>query len=229
MRQEEYALYDYLFPRRSDSLVLTGGCTLCCEQGLGFIGREVVWGNGSRTSKLMLVGKDSAGARPKETRWRGSKCTGIPLTNKKTGAKLRIFLQKANVDPFSVFITNTVKCNVGYECGLAYAKLVPVCIQHLRQEIYIVRPKILIALGADAAKHIYQLLRDHKTFSITGLDEAVLLRGYPPYRSTISEGANQSDQDSAIEVFSMLHPSFVEGRREQAYVTNLEVIMSHLI
>jgi uracil-DNA glycosylase family 4 len=229
MQQQEYSRYDHLFPRRNDSLILSDGCTLCSKRGLGFVGRDIIWGNGSRTSKLMLVGKDSAGAQPKEPLWRGSKCTGIPLTNRKTGGKLRILLLKANVDPFSVFMTNTVKCNVGYdECGLTYAKLVPACIQHLMREIAIVQPKILIALGTDAAKHVWQLWHDHKTFSLTGLDETEMLRDYPPYRSAINDGTGKSVQEGTLEVFSMKHPSYVEGGREQAYVANLKVIVSRL-
>jgi len=229
MQQQEYALYDHLFPRRRDSLVLSDGCSLCSEQGLGFLGRDIIWGNGSRTSKMMLVGKDSAGAQMKEPLWRGSKCTGIPLTNRKSGAKLRILLQKANIDPFSVFMTNTVKCNVGCdELGLTYWKLVPVCIQHLMREIAIINPQIIIALGVDTAKQVWQLLRDHKTFSLTGLDETEMLRDYPPYRSAIHKGTDQSAQEDIFEVFSMKHPSYVEGGREQAYVANLKTIESRL-
>jgi hypothetical protein len=75
---------------------------------------------------------------------------------------------------------------------------------------------------------VWQLWRDHKTFSLTGLDETEMLRDYPPYRSAIHEGTDQSAQEGIFEVFSMKHPSYVEGGREQAYVANLKIIESRL-
>jgi len=42
MREDEYDRNDRLFPRSSDSLVLSDGCILCQEAGLGFIGRDII-------------------------------------------------------------------------------------------------------------------------------------------------------------------------------------------
>lgn len=105
MKNTEYAMYDHLFPREEDSLALEKGTEgyLCKDFGFNFIGENIVWGNGKQDAKIMVIGMDSAGASNEEERWRGSRNTKIPLTNKKTGAKLRILLDKAGINPFSVF------------------------------------------------------------------------------------------------------------------------------
>ena len=115
MKNSEYDQFDHLFPKRVDSLILAkeAGCSLCKEKGFNFEGENIVWGNGKHDAEIMVIGMDSAGAKPKETLWRGSRCTLMPLTNKKTGAKFRIFLLKSEINPLLTYITNVVKCNVG--------------------------------------------------------------------------------------------------------------------
>jgi len=236
MRNEEYTLYDHLFPRPCDSLALSDGCTLCQEQGLPFVGREIIWGNGARGARVMVVGqgsarrkRDAAGGKAGEPLWQGSRCTGIPLTNKKTGAKLRIMLHKAGIDPLSVFITNTVKCNVGTdEFGLSYAKLVRACIRHLRQEITIVRPRVLIVLGEPAARQVRRLWERHRTLTLTGLDSTEIPKHFPPFSGALSEVTGEHADDASIEVFALKHPSYIEGPREESFVANLRAIGSRL-
>jgi uracil-DNA glycosylase len=134
MKNSEYKQYGHLFPKREDSLILSKDiqCSLCKEKGFDFEGKNIVWGNGNHDAQLMVIGMDSAGAKPKESLWKGSRCTLMPLTNKKTGAKFRIFLLKAGVNPFSTYITNIVKCNVGRdELCLEFAELSKACINYL--------------------------------------------------------------------------------------------------
>jgi len=231
MRNVEYSHNNHLFPRSEDSLVLSDGCRLCCEHGLGFVGRDIVWGNGASRARLMIVGKDSAGEQPSEPLWKASRCTGIPLTNKKTGAKLRILLEKTGVNPFSVFITNTVKCNAGYDDReLKYAKLAAICIQHLRREISIVQPKIIIALGTDAAKSLRKLWHQREILSADDLNATEILNesDYHPFSGAISEITGDFSCGDMIEVFSFKHPSYVEGDREATYSDNLKAIAARL-
>ena len=111
MKKKEYDIYNHLFPSTEQSLALEIANSPCKPK---FACKELIWGNGNVDARLMIIGKDSAGADEKEQLWKGSRLTQIPLTNKKTGAKMRILLKKADIDPYSVFITNVVKCNVGY-------------------------------------------------------------------------------------------------------------------
>lgn len=129
MRKHEYEAYDHLFPGLGDSLRFQTPCRLCMEQqGHRFVAHDIVWGNGNRDAWLMVIGKDSAGASRQERLWKGSTVTQIPLTNKNTGAKLRIMLHKAGVDPSTVYMTNSVKCNPEYRLDLFYGQLVASCV-----------------------------------------------------------------------------------------------------
>lgn len=153
MRNYEYERYDDLFPDIRKSLPLEIDCYLC-NQCYNFIGQDIIWGNGPRGARIMVVGKDSAGRDSNERLWKGSRCTGIPLTNKKSGAKIRILLKNAGIDPHEVFFTNTVKCNTGYDkhndkYKLKYKDLVPCCIKYLLEEIRQISPDVIICLGKE--------------------------------------------------------------------------------
>jgi len=163
MKKDEYEQFDNLFPDKNNSLSFC----LLCKQKYNFIGENIIWGNGPKDARIMIIGKDSAGGNPDERLWKGSRYTGIPLTNKKSGAKLRILLYKAGVNPHEIFFTNMVKCNNGYDkLGLSYKDLVQNCIQHLKREIEIIKPRIIICLGRDVEK---EFNRFKHLFEINGV------------------------------------------------------------
>jgi uracil-DNA glycosylase family 4 len=225
MRDEEYELHNDLFPMLEHSMALCANCTLCQQASLGFVATEIVWGSGPKHARLMIIGKDSAGGDKTEPLWKGSRYTLIPLTNKKTGAKLRILLCRAGIDPFSAFITNTVKCNVGYdEHHLNYSQLVRVCLRHLREEIATVNPQVVLTLGGESAKRAQGVLKNHRPLRVEGLEPTEMLSNSPAFVGSLTEtGQNE------IEVFHLKHPSYVEGKaRERAYQQNLEVIAARL-
>lgn len=160
MKSDEYEGYDNLFPDIHNSLSFGNACSLC-KQCYNFIGQDIIWGNGPRNASIMVVGEDSAGGKPNERLWKGSRCTGIPLTNKKSGAKIRILLKKAGIDPHEVFFTNAVKCNTGNDkYKLEYKDLVPCCIKHLLKEIRKIKPDVIICLGKDAHKVVYDRVEE---------------------------------------------------------------------
>jgi uracil-DNA glycosylase len=170
LKKAEYEKYSRLFPTLNDYLLLEPldiECFLCKKEGEDFIGNDIILGNGAKNAKFMIVGKDSAGIDESEEIWQGSRCTKIPLTNKKTGAKFRIFLEKTEIGSFSVFITNIVKCNTGYdkyeyvygrpltekEKNKLFYKFAQGCKSYLEKEISIIKPKAIITLGAGLKKY----------------------------------------------------------------------------
>ena len=229
MKDLEYEYFDHLFPTRSDSLSLTKEteCSLCMEKGKGeefnFIGKDIVWGNGKHDAEVMVIGRDSAGANPAERLWKASKCTFMPLTNKNTGAKFRIFLCKAKINPFSVFITNAVKCNNGYdkyEKATRYEKkklfksYSNVCKILLEKEIQLLKAKLkaIIILGDD----IKELLnvKPIQEFSEYNWERSQLISGSLPFMGEFPSGFQ------AI-IFCLYHPSRID---EGKYLTNLKII-----
>jgi len=120
MRAETYDVFDHLFPSRDASFKSDPQCHLCADAGLGFIGRPVIWGNGPQHALIMAIGRDSSGLYQAEPKWCGSRGTGIPFTNKKSGLKLRIMLHQAGMDPSIVKpgqgANRSMQANVG-DCG----------------------------------------------------------------------------------------------------------------
>lgn len=226
MKNSEYDQFDRLFPKRADSLILEKGaeCSLCMGKGFNFKGRNIVWGNGKCDAEIMVIGMDSAGAKPKEKRWRGSRCTFMPLTNKKTGAKFRIFLSKSGIDPRLTYITNVVKCNVGRdEFCLQFNEMAKACIAYLEKEIAKIKPKVIITLGKDVKDQLDTSIIKKEPIEKMDLSSKVI------YLSKTSPCIGVFKSGKKAKIFNMHHPSRVEGyEKENLYIENLELIKKHL-
>ncbi|MCD4719575.1 MAG: hypothetical protein K8S13_06900 [Desulfobacula sp.] len=217
MKKPEYDKYDNLFPLKEDTLSRGFKCNLCDKAGYGFIGKEIVWGNGDSNANLLIVGKDSAGAKPKERLWRASKLTLLPLSNKKTGAKFRIFLHKAGFNPFDVFITNVVKCNIDYNPTEEFEERSLPCRQHLQWEFDNVQPQIIISLGNESTEVVKELLDGWTSINASNFLDGPLLQSHPPCKARYGE--------ASLILIPMHHPSRVEGiKRESDYVQNLRFV-----
>lgn len=222
MKNTEYDRYDNLFPNEEDTLSHGNSCDFCKNANLGFFGKEIVWGNGNSDAELLVVGQDSAGAKPKEKLWKASRITLLPLSNKKTGAKFRILLHKAGLNPFDVFITNVVKCNAGYdEKAFEFEDLSDCCSQHLKWELKTIQPQIIITLGGMATESVKKLLDVIEPIDSPAFVASELLQSHPPCNAKF--GALH------FKLIPMYHPSRVEGlKREGNYVQNLKVVNSLL-
>ena len=170
----------------------------------------------------MVIGKDSAGAAPHERLWKASRLTMVPLTNKKSGAKIRILLYKAGIDPFSVFFTNIIKCNEGQDkLNLPFSKLKKVCVYYLKKEIEYIRPKAIITLGD--AKFVNNMAIKLQPLGPRGFEESELISGQTPFLGEFTSNIR-------AEIFNLKHPSFVEGKtRETNYIKNLQIIRNHIM
>ena len=177
MKNNEYQLHDKYFPKIENSLSFGKTCNFC-RDCFNFIGDDIVWGNGLHNAKIMVVGKNSAGASEGERLWRGSRLTLIPFTNKKSGAKIRILLSRAGVNPDEVFFTNTVKCNTGRDrYRLNFNKLAPICIRHLLEEIRIVKPTIIICLGKEAFNVVFHKVEKSDVYKVKYLEHPAYVEG----------------------------------------------------
>lgn len=225
MKNSEYDQFGHLFPKREDSLILSKEvhCSLCKEKGFDFEGKNIVWGNGNHDAEIMVIGMDSAGAKPKERLWKGSRCTLMPLTNKKTGAKFRIFLLKAGVNPFSTYITNIVKCNVGRDqLCLEFTELSKACINYLEKEIREIKPKIIITLGSSVKEELDNIAISKEPIKIINLSPIILISKTKPF-------LDEFNNKVKAKIINMHHPSRIEGyEKENLYIKNLELIANYL-
>jgi uracil-DNA glycosylase family 4 len=154
----------------------------CRKCGIGATRRNAVYGEGDPCADLMVVGEG-----PGETEDK----LGRPFVGR-AGELLDKMLASIDLPRESVFICNTVKCRPTLDTGTRLANRAPTpeemrnCRPYLDEQIEIVRPRVILALGAPAAK---SFMGDK--FSIT------------------KQRGQWFDGPSGIPVMATFHPAYV--------------------
>ena len=108
---------------------------------------RVVPGDGAVPATVMFVG-----IAPGRF---GGDITGIPFSGDRSGMLLREMIARSGIE--SVFITNLVRCNPRDERGRnrdPRAEEIENCRRHLEAEIAMVRPRVIVCLGAMAWREL---------------------------------------------------------------------------
>lgn len=130
-------------------------CTNCKRCGLGGTRTNIVIGRGNVNAPLMLVGE---GPGEQEDR------QGLPFVGP-AGKLLDLLLDALMITRDDYYIGNIVKCrppgNRTPTDDEANA-----CLPFLRNQVYLIKPKIIVCLGATAMKYIVD--RDAKITRIRG-------------------------------------------------------------
>ena len=103
--------------------------------------KQVVFGVGSTSTSLMLIG-EGPGAQEDEL--------GEPFVGK-AGQLLDRILEAIDLKREEVYISNIVKCRPPQNRQPTPAEM-EVCLPWLREELRIIRPKVIVLLGATAYK-----------------------------------------------------------------------------
>lgn len=120
----------------------------CRKCAIGASRRNAVYGEGDPCAQLMVVGEG-----PGETEDK----LGRPFVGR-AGELLDKMLLAIGLPRESVFICNTVKCRPTLDTGTRLANRPPTpeelrnCRPYLEEQIDIIRPRVILALGAPAAK-----------------------------------------------------------------------------
>jgi DNA polymerase len=118
-----------------------GDCTRC---PLAYAGRKkIVFGDGDPGARLMFVG-EGPGADEDET--------GVPFVGK-AGQLLNNMIAAMGLKREEVYIANIVKCRPPANRVPEFVEATT-CTQFLVQQIDIVRPEVIVALGATAATYL---------------------------------------------------------------------------
>lgn len=113
--------------------------------------RNIVFGEGNKHAKVMFIG-EGPGA--------DEDIQGLPFVGK-AGQLMNKAFEGLNIDRSNVYIANIVKCRPP-------ANRVPtdeeagVCLNYLRNQVVLIKPKIIVLLGSTALKNILG-----KEYSIT--------------------------------------------------------------
>jgi len=120
----------------------------CRKCEIGSTRRNSVYGEGDPCAPLMVVGEGPGETEDKQ---------GRPFVGR-AGELLDKMLLAIDLPRSDVFICNTVKCRPTLDVGHRLANRAPTpdemrnCRPYLEEQIAIVRPRVILALGAPAAK-----------------------------------------------------------------------------
>lgn len=124
---------------------LQGRIAGCMKCELGRSRTNIVFGEGNPSSGILVIG-EGPGATEDET--------GRPFVGKSGKLLDRIF-ESIGLDRESLFIANIVKCRPpGNRTPSAFEA--ETCGEYLQQQIEIIKPGIILVLGASAARYILQ-------------------------------------------------------------------------
>lgn len=153
------------------------GCVRCA---LGQERTKIVFGEGSPNADIMIVG---------EAPGRNEDLQGRPFVGR-SGKLLNEWLEKLGLSRESVYIANTVKCRPpGNRDPEPEEKTT--CFPFLHTQIWIIKPKVLVALGRHAANSLAK-----KGFTMKKL-------------RTSSLSYEHKKTDMKLPIVATYHPSYV--------------------
>jgi DNA polymerase len=118
-------------------------CKLC---GLCSTRPNSVFGSGNRSAELMFIGEGPGADEDK---------SGLPFVGR-AGQLLTKMIEAMHYKREDVFIANVVKCRPP-ENRDPFQNEVDACIDFLHRQIRLVKPKVIVALGAVSVMHLLNL------------------------------------------------------------------------
>ena len=116
------------------------GCTKC---KLYKQRNSIVLGEGNRQADIMLIGEGPGADEDRE---------GIPFVGK-AGQLMNMAFAALEIDRSKVYIANVVKCRPPQN-RVPEADEATACMDYLRSQVMLVKPKIIVLLGSTALKNI---------------------------------------------------------------------------
>ena len=136
---------------------LENECRSCVKCPLGKTRTNLVFGVGNREAELMFVGEAPGEQEDK---------TGIPFVGA-AGQLLDKYLTAVGIDREDVYIANILKCRPPRNRD-PLPEEEDACIGHLREQIKLIRPGMIVCLGRISAMRLikpdYRITKEHGTF-----------------------------------------------------------------
>lgn len=132
-------------------------CESCQNCSLGRTRTNLVFGVGNQHADLMFVGEAPGQAEDEQ---------GIPFVGA-AGKLLDRYLYAVGIPRESVYIANILKCRPPHNRD-PLPEEEDACIGHLREQVKLIRPKIIVCLGRISAMRLikpdFRITREHGTF-----------------------------------------------------------------
>ena len=156
---------------------------------------NLVFGCGNREADLMFVGE-----APGES----EDLSGIPFVGR-AGKLFDQYLEAVDIPRESVYIANILKCRPPKNRDPLPAEE-DVCIEYLREQVRLIRPKLIVCLGRIAAMRLIK----------------------PDYKITKEHG--QWITRGAFEITAVYHPSLLlrDPRRKEEMLVDMKAVKARL-
>jgi DNA polymerase len=118
-------------------------CTDCKACGLGETRTSIVIGRGNRNAPIMFIG-EGPGEQEDEQ--------GLPFVGA-AGKLLDMLLNALTIEETDYYIANIVKCRPPNN-RIPLDEEAEKCLGYLRNQVFLVKPSIIVCLGATAVKYI---------------------------------------------------------------------------
>jgi len=118
-------------------------CSNCRRCGLAAYRTNIVIGRGNRNAPMMLVGEGPGEQEDMQ---------GLPFVGP-AGKLLDLLLKAMMINENSYYIANIVKCRPPKN-RVPYDEEAEQCLDFLRNQVALIKPKIIVCLGATAARYI---------------------------------------------------------------------------
>lgn len=132
-------------------------CKRCTKCALCETRTNVVFGSGDRTAEIMFIGE-----APGEK----EDLSGTPFVGA-AGKLLDKFLYQVDIDRSKVFIANMLKCRPPKNRDPREDEQ-DLCIEYLREQVRLIKPKIIVCLGRISAKRLikedFRITQEHGIF-----------------------------------------------------------------
>ena len=157
-------------------------CRLCTNR------TNIVFGQGNKKARLMFIGEGPGADEDKQ---------GIPFVGK-AGQLMNNAFQALEINREDVYIANIVKCRPPSN-RVPEDDEVQTCLNYLRNQVILIKPKIIVLLGSTALKNILG-----KKYGITAVRGYWMEKNGIKYMPTWHPAALLRDENKKIEFWQDL-------------------------
>lgn len=157
-------------------------CRLCTNR------TNIVFGQGNKKARLMFIGEGPGADEDKQ---------GIPFVGK-AGRLMNNAFQALEINREDVYIANIVKCRPPSN-RVPEDDEVQTCLNYLRNQVILIKPKIIVLLGSTALKNILG-----KEYGITAVRGNWMEKNGIKYMPTWHPAALLRDENKKIEFWQDL-------------------------
>lgn len=157
-------------------------CRLCTNR------TNIVFGQGNKKARLMFIGEGPGADEDKQ---------GIPFVGK-AGQLMNNAFQALKINREDVYIANIVKCRPPSN-RVPEDDEVQTCLNYLRNQVILIKPKIIVLLGSTALKNILG-----KEYGITAVRGNWMEKNGIKYMPTWHPAALLRDENKKIEFWNDL-------------------------